>query len=1134
MVVVPRSFNKEVVRSIGGTLSRFVAIAAIVALGTGFYAGLRMTGPDMDIAADRYYDGTDLMDIRVVSTMGLTDDDIAALREVDGVENVMASYETDVIATINGDQYAIRVHSLSESAAKSEQVDDVVVASDDDDYLNRLSLVEGRWPETAGECVISADRVMNTPTEIGDTITVTEGTGELDDTLTRTTYTVVGSVHSPYYVASSAMGSTSLGSGTIQQFMYVLPSDFAADYPITEAFVAVEGADDLFAGSDAYEERVDEVVAGIEAIAPSREEARYEQLRSYAQSDLDAARGEYETERNDALSQLDDAKAQLDDAGEAIAASEEEIASGQKDYDEAAAEIEAQRANVNEQIASSEETLAQNQSEVDEGRAELDSAEASLDEAWNQAGIDKDDAYDVLSQLNQSIFDIENNVIALRNQLSALNSAGAAGAAVSSADAEALSDQIAALEGEASTLRDQRDTLQGLIERQEAFDTTKAETTQRLNAAQTEINEGYAELASMRERSDQELADAEELLGNSAANLDEGRSALASGQGSYDEGMEQYEDSRAEVDSRLDDALSELDEAQETVDDIEHPEWLVMDRSQNYGVVSFASDADRVDSIASIFPFIFFLVAALVALTTMTRMVEEERVLIGTLKALGYSRARITSKYLVYAALASVSGAVVGIVVLSLVLPYVIMQAYSIVYYVPNGLPPINAPLALFSAALGIGVTLIATWAASLSTLREQPAFLMLPRVPKAGKRILLERVRPFWRRLSFSWKVTFRNIFRYKRRLVMTIIGIVGCTGLLLTGLGLHDAINDIIDKQYGELVEYNAVITGDEDMDDASLGDLEGLLSSDDVVDEYVRAQTTSMIAVDSSSSDPVVSLVVPEDPSAFQDIWLMRERANHNELSLSTEGVVVTEKLANTLDAGVGDVITLATQDDMGNATNETYELTVGAIMENYLYNYVFVTPQTYEAVFGEAPDYTSFYVTMGEDEDARASFNEQARAIDGVKTIAYNDETIDTYRTMLRSVDMVVVVLILSAAALAFIVLYNLTNISITERAREIATLKVLGFLPREVDMYIYRETMLLSVVGCLLGLVFGVFLEGFVVVTAEVDQAMFGREIHLLSYVLAFVLTMVFTAVVMLVMRRKLAGIDMVESLKSNE
>ena len=564
---------------------------------------------------------------------------------------------------------------------------------------------------------------------------------------------------------------------------------------------------------------------------------------------------------------------------------------------------------------------------------------------------------------------------------------------------------------------------------------------------------------------------------------------------------------------------------------------MVLDRTKNIGAESFVSDAGRIDRIAMVFPFIFFLVAALVSLTTMTRMVEEERVLVGTYKALGYSKARITSKYLIYAVVASGVGAAIGIVALSLFLPYFIMDAYSIIYAVPVRPAPIDPGLALLSAGLGVGITVAATCFAAASTLRETPAALMLPRAPKAGKRILLERIRPLWSRMSFSWKVTARNIFRYKRRFFMAVIGIAGCTALLLTGLGLQNAINDIIDKQFGEIYHYNMVVREADDVSQEDASAVDGILADAGLESAHAAAHTENMLAArvdDPNGEQQRFELIVPEEPHQFSEYVTMRERVGHDPLSLDGEGVVISEKLANELGLSTGETMLLFDEDAIGNATGEGREVRVSGIMENYVSQYAFATPEAFGKISDEAPAFTTLFVKATEDEAQRAELSDELLAIDGVKTVGFNDETIESYRTMLKSVDAVVVVLVVAAAALAFVVLYNLTNINITERQREIATLKVLGFNTREVNAYIYRETLLLSAIGALVGCVLGIFMEGFVVVTAEVDQVMFGREIHALSFVIAFVLTMLFSVLVTLFMRKKLSDIDMVESLKSVE
>lgn len=1174
------AFNTETLRSITHSLGRFLAIAAIVALGTGFYAGLRMTAPDMKLAADEYFDGTSLMDIRVLSTLGLTDDDIAVLRHVEGVEAVMPARETDVMASIDGEQYATRVHSLPDAARTSDTSDGVHARSDDPDYLNRPLLVRGSWPQKTGECVLSANLVENDAIAVGDTLTITEGVQDVDQTLVTRTYTVTGFVNAPYYATSSSMGETTLGSGSIQQYMYVPESDFSADLPYTEAYLTVRGAANERASSDAYQRLVDEVADRIKALAPEREQARVDQLKSDAQKELDEKRADYERERADAQSQLDDAKRQLDDAAATIAASEQGLADGQAAYDSGASELASRRASAQAQLDDAERQIADGQAQLDAQRPQLDDAAGQLQAAraqWQQ-GADalaaawgdwqrRSDELDAgITRAQAGVADAAAGVDRIQKGIDALEEQ------IKQLDPDKDAQKIAELRAEQDALKAQQQdlraqmalvqaTLDDLVNvqkpkleaaraelqgKQDALDSSKVELEQQqaayeggkaqFDASARKLDQARADLASSRSQADAQIAAAQQQLDDAASRLQDGRAQLEQGRADYDSGLAEYEQKKSDADAQLADAERRLDDAQKQIDDLERPEWLVMDRTANYGAASFEADADRVDSIAAVFPFIFFLVAALVALTTMTRMVEEERALIGTFKALGYRRTRIASKYLAYAAAASGIGSILGILALSQVLPAVIMKAYGIIYFVPElPLPlPVDPGFAGLAAGLGVGVTLFATWAAVAATLRERPAQLMLPRAPKAGKRIVLERIGPLWRHLSFSWKVTFRNLFRYKKRFVMTVIGIAGCTALLLTGLGLSNAINDIIDKQFGEITKYNAVVTLADDLSSEEQRRIDDLLDDGSLVTAHTLVMRQNMLAGGPDEQDKRMELVVPEDPASFDRFVALNTRVGHHPVKLDDDGLVLTEKLAAELGVRAGDAVTLTEQDAIGNATGTSYEATVTGIVENYVYHYAYMGPALYEQLMGKAPDYRTVLAVTTSDPDLRVQFSNDLLAAGGVKTVAYNDETIDAYRDMMSSVNMIVVVLVTAAAALAFIVLYNLTNINITERMREIATLKVLGFTPREMNAYIFREIFLLAAIGCAVGLVLGVWMEGFVVVTAEVDQIMFGRAIHPTSFLLAFLLTMLFTVLVMLAMRGKLRRIDMVESLKSNE
>ena len=1169
------AFGKDLRRSITHSWGRFLAIAIIAALGAGFYAGLRMTGPDMLLAGDEYYDGTSLADVRVVSTIGFDEEQIDALRDVEGVSAVMPAREADAISELDGVQYTLCFQSLDVDAAQASTCDDgFTVQSSDDLYLNRPVLKSGTWPTKSDECLLSSDTVWQTDVHIGDKVRLIEGTQDLDDSFAEREFTVVGFVNSSYYTCSTNVGSTSLGSGRLTSFVFVPDSAFADDYPITEAFVAVEGARDLPWASDAYQAKVDEVANRIDAIADDLKASRIEGLQADAQATLDEKRAEYEQKKADALAQLDDGQATLDDskaqldsaaaelesAKATIAQSESQLASGRAQYESGVAELADQRSQA-------QAALAQAQAAIDEGWAKYHAALQTREMLNNklaeaQKGLDQvndgltrvargiDQAQQAIDRLPTAIAGVQMQIDALDPTDPAYEETKAQLGAQKAALKQQLDQAQATLpqfQQQQAQLESQKTEIEAGIAQLQAgiaqIDTETAGVPEQLAAGEQELaaqkvaaNQGFASGQASLDAAAAQLAQGQ-------AQLDEGRAQLESGQAEYADGLSQWEsgaaelaDKRAQAEAEFADAEAQLADAQVEVDDIAtmDADVYALDLKKNIGAESFRSDAGRIDQIAQVFPLLFFLVAALVSLTTMTRMVDEERVLIGTFKALGYSNGRIASKYLVYAMVASGVGSIVGIVLLSQFLPWFIMNAYAIIYVVPCRPTPIDPALFLLAAGLSVGITVAATLFAAMATLREKPAALMLPRAPKAGKRILLERIRPLWSRMSFSWKVTARNLFRYKRRFFMAIIGIAGCTGLLLTGLGLQNAINDIIDKQYGELYHYNAIVRMDSDVADAEKNAVAERVEADSEGPKaWVLTENKIVRTPDASDEiDQRVELNVPQDTQEFGNFNTLRTRVGHEPLAIDDEGVLISEKLATKLGVSVGDSIAIYDEDAIGNATGEGREVRVSGIMENYVAQYVLMSPALYESTMGEAPSYATLLANVAEGDDVRETFSDDVLAMDGVKTVTYNDETINSYRSMLKSVDSVVVVLVVAAALLAFVVLYNLTNINITERVREIATLKVLGFTPHEVNAYIYRETMLLSLIGAFVGLFLGIAMEGFVVITAEVDQVMFGREIHALSFVIAFALTMLFSVIVTLAMKFKLKKIDMVESLKS--
>ena len=1323
------AFAKDITRSIRGSLGRFLAIMGIVALGCGFYAGLQMCGPDMRADADALYDGTSLWDLRLISTLGFSDDDVARVAEVEGVERVMPSLTCDAMARLGTEQVAVRVSSLDVDAAEGSSPEgQYEIVSDDDAYLNRPRLVDGRWPREAGECVVSAD-VVRDDYGIGDEVTLLYGSTELEDLLGVDVLTIVGTVSASDYPYTGSFGSTNLGSGMIDQYLYVAPSSLAEDAPYTEIYLTVAGAVDELSESDEYLAVVDATKARIEDLSDELSAARQEDLKTEAQEKLDEKWDEYHEEKEKADKELADARKKLRDAKREILDGAKELEEGEAKYRDGLAEYESERAKTYKQLDDAEAEIERNQKKLDASRAELKKGAAELaagKRAYEQ-GLKKllkqlgakdlgsartslennaKDVADGITKLEEGIAQIEgapaqaqagidaankaiaqceagiaqadeaiaqceagmaqadaaieqceagmaqadaaiaeaqagveeaqaavDRLTALRDQimgtleqLRALGDAapadriaeleerlvqtesglaqaqagkdaadaglaqaqagkaeaeaglaqaqaakaeaeaglkqatdakaqatdglaqakeGLAQATQGLAEAEAAQAQLPGLRAQLKELqKTQKDVEKGLAsvaqleaakkqldDSQKQLDAGRA----KINSGQAQIDEGRRKLAEGRATADAELAKAKAQLDDAAAELEDARAKLEDGRKEYRKGWRDYKKGKAEADEKFGDALTQLEDAQKEIDEIELPDIYALDRTQSEGAATYHADAGRIDSIADVFPFVFFLVAALVALTTMTRMVEDDRVLIGTYKALGYGTTAIAAKYLAYAGIAGVVGATVGILVLSQVLPYIVMSSYGIIYTVPmHELPlPIDLGIALMSGGIGVGVTLLATWGAVVSSLREAPATLMLPRAPKAGKRILLERVTPIWRRLSFTWKVTCRNLFRYKRRFLMTVIGISGCAALLLVGFGLHDSIWDIIDRQYGPIIHFDTTVGLDDDAIELDVCRVIEYLESTGEVSGIVRVQNENMRAGTADDEETIrVNVVVPRDAKQMSQAITFRNRQSGEELTLDDDAVLITEKLAIKYGLDVGDTIVLFDQDDVGNAVGDGHDLEVTGVAENYVGNLVYLGRDAWATVDGGAPVFSTIYASTTADEAIRKDITSDLHDMRDVSTVIFSDETINMYREMLSVVDLIVVVLIVSAAALAYIVLYNLTNINIGERIREIASLKVLGFTRGEVYTYIFREIALLALIGDVLGMFFGIFLERFVVVTAEVDYVMFGRSIHPPSFGYAFALTLVFAALVILSMRHKLDRVDMVESLKS--
>lgn len=1113
----------QTLRSIHTTFSRFLAIVAIVALGTGFFAGLMMTGPDMRQAMDTYYDDNNVWDIRLISTLGFSNDDIHQFDDVEGVRACMPNHTVDAIARMNDTQVAVRVSSFDTTMAQ-QFVDEHAYATKDSsfDFLNRFQLVTGRLPQSPDECLAAAYAPHAQLSE-GDIVDITSANEDLDKIFSTRHLRVVGTITSPLYPYTRSFGSTTIGSGSIDQYIFVPTSTFQQDFPYTELYISVEGADSVQSNSDAYKNIVGATKERLEAQKDRMSVFRQHEVQELAQSKLDEKKTEFEQQKNEAFEKLE--------AGESeLARKHSKLQESWRKYAQGTSKLKASREAFESQKAASQNKLSQAQTR-------LATQEKTLLSTFRAQGID-------VSSLEQVQTVLESRLQALKEKQ---NQQNVDNRVVGENSSEQSSEHIRSnSKQQLATLGDSRQSIQHnkarviLATAREHVSTSydEIQRVQQQLAGVQQLLAAKAKLQDERAVADKKLAHAEQELAQAQAKLDASYTRLQEGQKKYDEGARELAQRKQELDDKFATVQKQLDDAQETIDTTDLPDIYILDRSQHEGAAIYHADTERMDALARVFPFMFFLVAALVSLTTMTRMVEDERILIGTYKALGYSTIQIATKYLVYALLAAGIGSVLGVGVLCQVLPLIIMKAYSVIYAIPLLPPPlpIKADVAVFSAGLGIGITLIATICSVLSSLREQPAPLMLPRAPKAGKRILLERIRPLWHRISFSWKVTLRNLFLYKKRLFMTVIGIAGCTALLLVGFGLHDAIWDIINKQYVDITHYQMTVGLNDHANDLDVQHVKDVLNQHPEIEHIDRVHTAHMAAKgeDDTLSSTHVDVVVPQSLDIFNKSITLKNRISGKQVPFDESSVVISEKLATLHHLRVGDTLVLFDRDKVGNSVGAGHKLTITGICENYVGTTVYIAPTIfakissspvmYETLFIQAPD-----LKPGEQQQNIAS---ELHSCDDVSLVAFSDETISLYRNMISVVDYVVAVLIISAVLLAFIVLYNLTNINIEERLREIASLKVLGFTKREIYAYIFREVFLLSLLGDVFGLGVGVYLERFVVATAEVDYVMFSRTIHLESFVIAFVLTLVFTGLILLVMTPKLNRIDMVESLKS--
>lgn len=1215
-----KTYRKNILRTVKSSFSRFAAIVAIVALGTGFFAGLLTTTPDMRYSADRFFDEGHLFDIRVVGTLALTQDDADAIQALEGVEEIMPAYSADALVnTSGGDTLVTRFHSLPM---------DQIEAQEPVGYLNRLEVAQGRLPVRDNECVVIINNELTgAPVQVGETLTISPDSPNADTNFSCTEYQVTGIVTSPYYFSIENESST-VGNGSVAMIVYTGEQNFALE-AYTDIYVTVSGAAAQNSLTDDYESLVEETVSRMEAIAGERCEIRYNEVYTQTQEELEKARKEYEDALSDADEEFAQAEQKLEDGRQEIADNEallndakEQIEQGEAELEQSQASIGGELTQKTEELSAGKAQLVQAKAQYEENAALLAEKETELNNAKQQlaqaqtlvttlepmltraqsalssaqaqipaleqqasslqsAADAAQKEYDTalasspLATLEQTYLDAQAAVDAARGDLSeaewAAQDPTAAAPLLSARDSaraayEAEKQRLAVLEAAASAAQIQADAAKaslkaaqdGLIAAQQTVDDTSAqlesakqqiaENTPKIEQGEQQLAQGKAQLAQAKAqitaaeaqlaagetslnlapdlaRLQMELAEAK--LENSKNEVADGEEQLEAAKQELAQGENEYQASKEEAQAQLDDARKQLEDGERALSEMKVPEWYVLTRSTNVSYASFSSNVEKVEAIAGVFPIFFFLVAALVSLTTMTRMVEEERTQIGTMKALGYSSFDIMKKYLLYAVAATGSGCVIGISVGLYLFPTVIWNAYTMMYLLPPLHYLFDAPYALMACGLALVATLAATLNASLTTLRENAGSLMLPKAPRAGKRILLERVKPVWNRMKFTHKVTARNLFRYKKRFFMTVIGIAGCTGLLLTGFGLHDSISDIVYQQFGSIFTYDLTTTL-KDADKGVEDSLSDVLNNGELVESYLLVhQENSENDVDGETFS--TTLFVPENTALFDSFVTLKDRLSQSPVPFSESGIVITEKMSERMNAKPGDVITLA------NSSGKEAEFRVDGVAENYVQNYVYLSAETYRAAFGSEPSFDTIVLRAADSsQEVHDQLSEALLNTGTVSGVSFISDLKASFENMLEKINIIVVVLILSAGMLAFVVLYNLTNINITERTKEIATIKVLGFFDREVSAYVYRESAALTVIGTFFGLIFGIFLHIFVIQSVEVDAVMFGRTIKPLSYLYSSALTIAFSVLVNLVMHRKLQRINMVESMKAPE
>lgn len=1061
--MMKRNTFREIKKSFG----RYFAILAIIALGVAFFSGLKITQSVMVHSADVYLKDLQFYDYRLVSTLGFTEENVEALAEKEDVRAAEGAISAEVLYKDAGEnERVIKMHSITEK-------------------VNKLKLIAGEMPQSADECVV--DSALFSEDAIGSKLVLSENNTADDlDKFAYKEYTITGLVQSPCYIQFER-GNTSIGNGRISGFAYILKDGFAVDYD-TEIYIKFDEDYDIY--SDEYDSYIDAKEADWEVYTKEQADIRYEKIVKDAQDELDEKKEELEEKRAEAEAELESAKQQLTDGETEISDGKNQIASAKTELSAKASELQ-----------SGKDALSSKAAELESASQQISGQESAL--AAKKAEYEQ--GLNAYLAAKQQVTDQRNSLEAAKAQLTE----NTPGYEEMLAQIEAGLTEVAGAEAELNAKNAELEAAAGQLSSAES----------QLAAAKQQIEDGKNALAA----AEAELTDGENQLAAAKEQIEEKEDQLEAAETELADGLLQYQEKQSEFDEQMQDADDQIADAQSKIDEIEKPETYVLDRNTNVGYVCLKNDSGVVKGIANVFPVFFFLVAALICMTTMNRMVEEQRTQIGVLKALGFSEGKIMGKYLFYSGSAAISGTLIGYVLGIHFFPLVIITAYGIVYKMGGIYYVSDLPLVLVSLTVAVLCSVGTTWLSCHKELKEVAADLMRPKAPKAGKRVFLEHVPFIWKRLKFLQKVSVRNIVRYKKRFFMMVIGISGCTALLVMGFGVRDSVVAVADQQYEEIQLYDIGVTlKDGKMPgEADLKSLDSVLEKENAAGMYAMEKTIDLVTDKGTKSIHMVAVENPDEVGDFISLHTKKQEP----IAYPKEGeAVLSKKVAETYAVKKGDTILLRDSD------NNEMHLKVTGICENHIYNYVYIAPESYEKQIGDVV-FKNVYVRLPDASDIHEVSAALMKA-DGVTAVTVNSDMLSRISQMMSCMNYIVIIIIICAGALAFIVLYNLNNINITERVREIATIKVLGFYPKETASYVFRENMVLTAIGCGLGLILGKWFHRFVMGEIQIDMVSFNVQINAVSYLFSVLLTMGFAWIVNCMMTGKLERINMAESLKS--